>query len=119
MTKESSNLGNIEIAPRAIASLAHHAAIQTYGVIGLAPKNLMNGLTHMIVKDPTHGIDVRLGEDTINIDIYIIVEYGTRIKEVAGSVASAVRYNVEKALGLSVNEINVHVQGLHISEAPE
>ena len=116
MTGEMNELGNIEIAPRAITSLAHRAAIQTYGVVGLASKNIMSGLTQMVVKDPTHGIDVKFAEDQINIDIYIIVEYGTRIKEVAGSVASVVRYNVEKALGLSVNEINVHVQGLHISE---
>jgi uncharacterized alkaline shock family protein YloU len=59
---------------------------------------------------------VRFFERRINIEIFIIVEYGTRIKEVAASVANNVRYNVEKALGLEVNEINVHVQGLHISE---
>jgi uncharacterized alkaline shock family protein YloU len=119
MTGESNQLGTIQIAPRAIASLAHRAAIQTYGVVGLASKNIMNGLTRMIVRDPTYGIDVRFVDEKINIEIYIIVEYGTRIKEVAGSVASAVRYNVEKALGLSINEINVHVQGLHISEPNE
>jgi uncharacterized alkaline shock family protein YloU len=51
----------------------------------------------------------------INIDLYIIVEYGTRIKSVAASVANTVRYHVEKAMGLPINEINVHVQGLRIS----
>ncbi len=114
--EENNPLGSISIAPRAIASLAHHAAIQTYGVVGLASKSLVNGLTNKIVKDPTHGIDVQYHEGQIQIDIYIVVEYGTRITTVAGSVANAVRFTVEKAIGMPVAAINVHVQGLRISD---
>jgi len=69
-----------------------------------------------LVKDPTHGVEVRYDGAQINIDIYIIVEYGTRIKSVASSVSNTVRYHVEKALGLPVNEVNVHVRGLRVSE---
>lgn len=117
MAEEKNTFGNINISPRAIASIAHAAAIQTYGVVGLASKNLVDGLQNMVVKDPTHGIDVRYDGNRIIIEIYIIVEYGTRIKTVAGSVANSVRYQVEKTVGLPVHEINVHVQGLHISES--
>jgi len=49
-------------------------------------------------------------------DIYIIVEYGTRIAQVASSVKDGVRYQVEKAIGLPVSTVNVHVRGLRISE---
>jgi uncharacterized alkaline shock family protein YloU len=52
----------------------------------------------------------------IKIDVYVIIEYGTRITSVASSVSNTVRYHVEKALGLAVNEINVHVRGLRVSE---
>ena len=54
------------------------------------------------------------GED-IDIEIHIIVEYGTRINSVAESVVNTVRFHVEKALGLRVNKIDVHVAGLRIS----
>jgi uncharacterized alkaline shock family protein YloU len=54
------------------------------------------------------------GEE-IDIEINIIVEYGTRINSVADSVANTVRFHVERALGLKVNSINVHVAGLRIS----
>lgn len=119
MKKEQNDLGNITISNRAIATIAHQAAIQTYGVVGLAAKSLVNGLTHRLVKDPTMGIDVHHDQssDQLNIDIYIIVEYGTRLKSVADSVLNSVRFQVEKSLGLPVNEINVHIQGLRISEA--
>ena len=56
------------------------------------------------------------GED-IDIEVYIIIEYGTRITSVADSVADAVRYQVEKALGMPVHQVNVHVQGLRVSNS--
>ena len=55
------------------------------------------------------------GPENIDIEIHIIVEYGTRINSVAESVANTVRFQVEKALGLEVNTINVHVAGLRVS----
>jgi len=117
MTGETNPLGSIHVSPRAIATIAFHAARQSYGVVGLANKNLVDGLAQAIAKDPTHGVEVQYDGNRINIAIYIIVEYGTRIKSVANSVSNTVRYHVEKALGLPVNEVNVHVRGLRISEA--
>ena len=114
MKEEQNPFGTIRVSERAIATIAYQAAIESYGVVGLASKNLVNGLTHLIVKDPTHGIEVHFEEDLINIDIYIVVQYGTRIKSVANSVANTVRFHVEKSLGLAINEVNVHVQGLRI-----
>ncbi len=115
MTDETTPLGSIHVSPRAIASIAYHAALQSYGVVGLTSKNLVDGLTNVLVKDPTHGIEVEYDGQNIKIDLYIIVEYGTRIKSVARSVSNTVRYNVERALGMPINEINVHVRGLRIS----
>ena len=115
MTNETTPIGSIHVSPQSIATIAHQSALRSYGVVGLAAKNVVNGLTQVLVKDPTHGVDVNYDGEHVDIDIYIIVEYGTRIKSVANSVANTVRYHVEKALGLPINEINVHVQGLRIS----
>jgi len=117
MTNDIQPQGNIHISKQTIATIAFQAVQRSYGVVGLAPKNIVDGLTNALVKDPTHGIDVEYRNDLINIDLYIIIEYGTRIKSVAASVANTVRYQVEKTLGLPVNEINVHVQGLRISNS--
>jgi uncharacterized alkaline shock family protein YloU len=116
MTGENNPIGSIHVSPRAIATIAYHAATESYGVVGLAPKNLVNGITQVLTKDPTHGVEVHYDGNQINIDIYIVIEYGTRIKSVASSVANTVRFHVEKALGLPVNQVNVHVQNLRISE---
>ena len=116
MTGETTQLGGIHVAPRAIATIAYHAPRESYGVVGLTNKNLVDGLAQALVKDPTHGVEVHYDGEHIIIDVYIIIEYGTRIKSVANSVSNTVRYHVEKALGLPVSSVNVHVQGLRISE---
>lgn len=113
MGEETTTLGTIHISPKAVATIAYHASLQSYGVVGLAPKNLAEGLS--ITKDPTRGVSVHYDGDTLDIDIHVIVEYGTRITSVATSVANAVRYNVEKLLGMPVHNINVHIQDLRVS----
>lgn len=116
MPEDNTPLGSIHVSPRAIATIAYQATLQSYGVVGLAPKNFVRGITNAIVKDPAHGIEVTYDGQKINIDIYIIIEYGTRIKSVANSVSKTVRYHVEKALGMPVDEINIHVRGLRVSD---
>ena len=116
MTNETTHLGSIHVSPKAIATIAYQSTLQSYGVVGMAAKNVVDGLANAIAKDPNHGVEVHYNGEHINIDLYIIVEYGTRIKSVAASVANTVRYHVEKAMGLPINEINVHVQGLRISD---
>ena len=116
MMKEGNNpLGNIYVSYRAISTVAYQSALQSYGVVGLAAKNLAEGLAQVLVKDPALGVDVHFDGKTINIDLYVIVEYGTRIKSVAASVSDSVRYQVEKIIGLPVTQVNVHIRGLRIS----
>jgi uncharacterized alkaline shock family protein YloU len=115
MNEKTTSLGGIVISPNAIATIAYHAALQSYGVVGLAPKNLADGIVKTITRDPARGVSVNFNDEVLDIEIHVIVEYGTRINSVAVSVANTVRFQVEKALGLKVNTINVHVAGLRVS----
>jgi uncharacterized alkaline shock family protein YloU len=115
MTENSNLLGNVFVSYRAIATVACQSALSSYGVVGLAAKNLAEGLVQVLVKDPTLGVEVHFVEKSIKIDLYIIVEYGTRIKMVASSVSDSVRFQVEKTFGLPVSLVNIHVRGLRIS----
>lgn len=114
---ESDNIhGRVLISPKAIATIASQAALSSYGVAGMAPRNIVQGLTHALARDPRHGVEVRNVEGEIEIDMYVVVEYGTRISSVAASVANTVRYHVEKALGMPVAAVNVNVLDLRISD---
>jgi len=116
MTNGTNPLGSIFISHRAIATIAHQSSLESYGVVGLAAKNLAEGLAQVLVKDPTLGVDVHYDGNEIRIDLYIIIEYGTRIKSVAASVSDNVRFQIEKALGVKVSQVNVHVRGLRVSD---
>lgn len=110
-------LGRIEISPTAVATIAANSVRQAYGVVGLAGKNAADQLLGQLANDLHRGVDVRIHNGVITIDLYVIIEYGTRIVTVAHSVQNLVKFNVEKALGLPVASVNVHVQGLHVSSS--
>ena len=112
---EQNILGNIFLSHRAISTIVSHAALQSYGIVGLAPKNLAAGLAAAIVKDSSQGVNVKFDGKNVTIDLYITVEYGTRITSVAHSVADSVKYQVEKMTGLHVESVNIHVKGLRVS----
>ncbi len=117
--KETENihneLGSILIQKEAIASIARQSTLQSYGVVGLAPKDFLDKVRLIFFKNFQYGVEVAYEHDGLLIDLYIIVEYGTRIKTITNSIASSVKYNVEKTVGLPVRRINVHVRGLRIS----
>ncbi len=116
MTGETTPLGRISMSPRAISTIASRAAMQSYGIVGMASKNLVDGIAHALARDPSHGVEVKAVADQLVIDLYVVVEYGTRVSSVTTSVANAVRYQVERALGMPVATINVHVQDIRVSD---
>ncbi len=108
--------GTIHVSPTAVASIASHAVLTSYGIVGMASKNAFNELAASITRDPHHGISVQFADGQIIIDLYVIIEHGTRISSVAASVINAVRFNVEKMVGAPVQQINVYVQGLRVED---
>ena len=108
--------GRIEVSPTAIASIANEAVMTCYGVVGAATKDLVTGIANALSRDSKRGIDVRVEDGQIIIDVYVIIEYGTRIAAVARSVMNVVKFSIERAIGVPVAEVNVHVEGLRISD---
>lgn len=111
------DLGVIEITPLAIGSLVSHVTTRTYGVVGMADRTRASQITAVITRDPRRGVGVQIDENNqVTIHVYVVVNYGTNIASIANSLISAIRYHVESRTGLSVQQVQVHVQGL--SAAP-
>jgi uncharacterized alkaline shock family protein YloU len=109
--------GRIEVTPTAIATIASRAIERSYGVVGLASRHSRPGLAELLRRDEEHkGVQVSFTGDRIVIDLYVILEYGTRISEVAYNLMSAVKFAVESALEMPVVEVNVNVQGIRVSK---
>ena len=119
MPTRDESLGEIDISSAAIATIANQAINQCYGVVGMSSKNIVDGIARLLTRDGRRGIDVRMEEDEIVIDVYVIVEYGMRIRTVAESIQNTTKYQVEKVLGLPVREVNVFIQGLRLSNSDQ
>ena len=108
--------GKIEVMPRAIASIAGRAVAESYGVVGVAAKHPRTiGVELLAPEQYGRGIEVHFADDYITIDLYLVLEHGLRITEIAHNVMSNVKFAVEQALGLQVVKINVNVQALRVN----
>ena len=109
--------GQIDISNEVIATVAGGAAIDCYGIIGMASKNqIKDGITEILRKENfTRGIIVRQENDEVHIDMYIIVSYGTKISEVAHNVQTKVKYTLNQTVGLAVDSVNIFVQGVRVT----
>lgn len=112
-----SELGKINISEQVIATICGVAAMECYGLVGMAPRNVQEGLTDLLRRDNyERGVDIQFHEDSISVQLYIVVEYGVKISEVARIVQERVKYAIETTLGLRVDRINVRVQGVRVTQ---
>ena len=106
--------GRIEVFPTVVGAIAGHAAVECYGIMGMAARGLRDGVATLLRRENVHrGVEVREVEGQLAIDVYVIVQYGVRITEVALNLKRAVRFEVERSTGVPVAEVNVFVQGVH------
>jgi uncharacterized alkaline shock family protein YloU len=109
--------GQIDISNDVIATVAGGAAVDCYGIIGMASKKqFKDGIAEILRKENfTKGVIVRQEEEEVHIDMYIIVSYGTKISEVAHNVQSKVKYTLDKTVGIAVDSVNIFVQGVRVT----
>ena len=106
-------LGKIEVLPNAIHSIAVQAISECYGVVGIAAPRLHNGQAVLLGPGRSNqGVQVHIVDDRIMLEVYVVLEYGLRISEIAHNIMSGVKFAIEKMLGVPVAQVNVNVQGL-------
>ncbi|MDA8352664.1 MAG: Asp23/Gls24 family envelope stress response protein [Firmicutes bacterium] len=112
----STQLGQIEVSNEVIATVAGVAAMDCYGLVGMASrKQLKDGIAELLGRENwSRGIEVRSDEDGMEIDMHIIVGYGTKISEVAHNVQSKVKYTLDQMVGLNISRVNIFVQGVRL-----
>lgn len=110
--------GKIHVTNDVIAVLAGSAALECYGLIGMASrKQLKDGIAELLGRDNfTRGVEVRQEQDGMVIDLYIIVSYGTKISEVALNVQNRVKYVLGDVVGFDVLNVNIFVQGVRVTK---
>ncbi len=103
---------SVRIADDVVGVIAGIAAAEIEGIAGMSG-GLVGDLSEMLgKKNLSKGVKVKVGEKECAIDLFLVVEYGVRIPDVAVQVQENVKRAVESMTGLEVVEVNIHVQGV-------
>lgn len=112
----STELGIITISPEVIAKYAGSVAVECFGIVGMAVVNMKDGLVRLLKRESlTHGIHVDILDDNILVlDFHVIVAYGVNILSVSDNLMNNVKYKVEEFTGMTVDKINIFVEGVRV-----
>lgn len=108
--------GYIHYSDEVLAKIVGLSTMECYGVVGMVSKNATEGFWELMrVENLSKGVKLTLTEDEkLNIELFVMVEYGTKISVIANNIAQKVRYNVENFTGLKVSSITVNVQAVRV-----
>ena len=112
----SSENGNINYSEEALGKIVGLSTMECYGVVGMVSKNATEGFWELIrVENLSKGVKITLDNDKrINIELFIMVEYGTKISVISNNIIQKARYSVENFTGLKVSSITVNVQAVRV-----
>ncbi|MDR0434148.1 MAG: Asp23/Gls24 family envelope stress response protein [Gracilibacteraceae bacterium] len=107
------DLGSINISEEVVANLAGSVAVECYGLIGMSPRKLTDGVVGLLKRENlSRGVEVKIEGGSVVVDLYVVVGYGIKISEVAANVMERVKYTLESSTSLKVAAVNVNVQGV-------
>lgn len=119
LNKENDEYGTVKISNDVVAIIAGVAATEVEGVAGMSG-GITGGITEMLgMKNLSKGVKVEVGDEEAAIDLYIVVEYGSKIGEIGIKVQKNVKDTVETMTGLNVIEVNVSIQGVNLLKEEE
>lgn len=111
----NTELGNVVIDTEVIAKYAGSAAVECFGVVGMAAVNVKDGIAKLLRRESLNrGVNITVNDNKITVDFHIIVSYGVSISAVAENLVSNVRYKIEEFSGLPVEKINIYVEGVRV-----
>ena len=114
MIQHENKNGNVIISTNVYTDIAGTAATNCFGVKGMAARNMKDGLYHLLRKESAaKGVRVQFHEDdSISIDLHIMVDSGVNLQAVASSIISEVRYVVTQHTGTKVRDVNVFIDAI-------
>ena len=111
----NTQLGAVIIDPEVIAKYAGSVAVECVGIVGMAMVNVRDGIVKLLRGDNlTRGVNVQINDNRITLSFHVIVSYGVSISAVSDNLISNVKYKVEEFTGMSIEKINIFVEGVRV-----
>lgn len=115
MINITNETGLVSYSEEVIANIVGLSTMECYGVVGMASKNATDGLWELIKGGNLHrGVKIQYKNNELSVELYVVVEYGTKISVIANNIIQKVKYNVENFMGIKVSTITVNVQGVRV-----
>lgn len=113
--KIKNDIGTIYITEDVMLKVVGYAALECYGIVAMSSKRAKDGLVQWLGRENlSKGVQLKLVDDMLDVDLFIIVEYGISIAEVCKTIAQTVRYKLESMTGVKVRRVNISVEGVRV-----
>ena len=112
---QQNSYGKIDYSDEFLSNLAGLAAMDCYGIVGMASQKAMDGIVELLRGENLNkGVKISTENDAVRIALFVVVEYGVSISAVASNVIDTVKYRVEKITGLIVDKVDVTINGIRV-----
>ncbi len=113
--KVKNEYGTIYIAEDVMMKVVGYAALECYGIVAMSSKRATDGIVEWLGRENlTKGIQIRNVGDMLDVELFIIVEYGISIAEVCKTIVETVRYKLESMTGVKVRKVDINVEGIRV-----
>jgi len=115
-TRDNPIEGTLKVTDNVITDLVGYAAMESYGVVGMAAPSLHDGITKLLpARALSRGVTISKEEEGISANLHVIIEQGMNLSAVSNNLADSIRFVLETYAGLKVKDVVVHVEGIRVS----
>lgn len=109
------DVGTIYITEEVMLKVVGYAALECYGIVAMSSRRAKDGFVEWLGRENlSKGVQIRNAGDMLDVDLFIIVEYGISIAEVCKTIVDTVRYKLESMTGVKVRRVTVSVEGIRV-----
>lgn len=113
--KFQTGMGTVTVNEEVLLKVAGYTALECYGIVGMAAKRTTDGFVQLMGRENLgRGVRIRAAADSVDVDLFIIVEYGVSISTVAANIIDTVKYRIEHLTGVKVGSVNVCVEDIRV-----
>ncbi len=113
--KIKNDIGTIYISEDVMLKVVGYAALECYGIVAMSSKRAKDGIVEWLGRENlSKGVQIRAVEEMIDVDLFIVVEYGISVTAVCTSIKEVVRYKLESMTGIKVRNVNISVEGIRV-----
>ncbi|MGI6690157.1 MAG: Asp23/Gls24 family envelope stress response protein [Clostridiales bacterium] len=113
--KIKNDIGTIFISEEVMLKVVGYAALECYGIVAMSSKRAKDGIVEWLGRENlSKGVQIKAVDDMVDVDLFIVVEYGISVTAVCNAIKEVVRYKLESMTGIKVRNVNITVEGIRI-----